>query len=127
MRDCALRGQRPLDPSPRLRSGARAAGWAAADRAPVRFRPTAGDSLCPRKPHELTFTKLSASGKPGSTISPSGLAALVADGNLGSRGLGGAIFPGLHGSSRESASGRRDVCPPRMCKVRLLWGRAGEG
>ena len=47
----------------------------------------------PSRRHELTFTKLSASGKPGSTFSPSDLAAVVADWALDSRGLGGAIFP----------------------------------
>lgn len=117
MRDRARRGERPLDPRPGLRSGARATRWAAAERARARLRPNAGCSRCLQRPCELTFTKLSASGKPGSTISPSGLAALVAVGAFGSRGLGGAIFPGLHGSSREIASGRRDVCPPRMCKL----------
>lgn len=81
----------------------------------------------PQRHSKLTFTKLSASGKPGSTISPSGLAALVADWALGSRGLGGAIFPSLHGSSRESASGRRDVRALRTRKVRPLGGRAGWG
>lgn len=47
---------------------------------------------CPRA-RKLTFTKLSASGKPGSTISSSGLVALVAGAACCSRGLGGAIFP----------------------------------
>lgn len=52
-----------------------------------------GQLLVPPRPRELTFTKLSASGKPGSTISPSDLTALVAAGAFGSPGLGSAIFP----------------------------------
>ena len=83
----------------------------------ARFRPNAGGCRCPRRPRELTFTKLSASGKPGSTISPSGLAALVVVGAFGSRGLGGAIFPVLHGSSRETASRRRDGCHRACAKL----------
>lgn len=55
--------------------------------------PTGRERLpVPPRPLALTFTKLSASGNPGNTISSSDLAALIADGALDSAGLGGAIF-----------------------------------
>lgn len=79
-------------PTPGLLSGARAAGRTAAKRVLGLLPAGRGRLPVSRRPRELTFTKLSASGKPGSTISSSDLAALVADGALDSRGLGGAIF-----------------------------------
>ena len=87
--DCPGRGHKPLYPLP----GLGCIVLAAAQSVRACFRSAVGCSRCPPRPHELTFTKLSASGKPGSTISPSDLAALVADWALDSRGLGGAIYP----------------------------------
>lgn len=106
----AGRGPRgpPRDEQPALRPRA---AWAHSERRPRRRSSRPGPrrtplrraavpqarGLLPPQPGsaaagEPTFTKLSASGKPGSTMSLSGLVAPVADGDLGSRGLGGAIF-----------------------------------
>lgn len=121
---CAQRGQGPRDP----RSGSTAVGGHWLPRGPGSASGGSGRLLVPPRPRELTFTKLSASGKPGSTISPSGLVALVAVWTLGSRVLGGAMFSACTAClARASRSTRRDACAPRMRQVDAAGGAPAIG
>lgn len=107
-RDCAWRGQLRLDPNPRAPE--RCARGRADGRQEVLGLLPAGRGRLPvsPRPRELTFTKLSASGNPGSTISSSDLAAL--DGALDSRGLGGAIFPACTALLARAPESTRRAC-----------------
>lgn len=118
MRDCALRR------APRRCARGRGP---AAERAQACSRPAAGGSRCspapcPR-PRGRTFTKLSASGNPGSTISSSDLATLEGLGALASAGLGGAMFSAcmalLARLTRADATWAHCAC--------AKWGAGGAG
>lgn len=117
--DCAGRGaQAPFYPLPGLGCIVHAAaGGRPGGSGPASGQPRA--ALMPPRPHELTFTKLSASGKPGSTISPSDFDRARGRLGLDSRGLGAAIFPAM--PSRECFASA--TCAHCACAEAVLAGK----
>lgn len=117
VRHCARRGRQPLDPRPGLRvrppgspPGPASGPWLEAHGAPEAPRTHLHEAVCVRKSrqHHLLV----------------GLGRVRSRRGLRLPGAGSRHLSGLHGSSRENASGRRDVRAPRMCKGRLLGGRS---